>query len=185
MKSIGIDVFKYKKGGFAPKINGYQTWYKNNVVDIISKKYPYYSSGYPVAHPCKKEVNGIELYINQSPTTIVELHNKITQQYNSQIGKKDKNNKLIIKSIEYATLHNINIEDLDTNQIIRVVNEYAKSEYLKENVPEGTEIYLKHECSECSTYFMGEHRCSCGNRRICITVEGDIIDGFFYYPEGY
>jgi len=185
MKSIGIDVFKYKKKGFFTQPNGYQTWFKNNVVDIISKKYPYYSSGLPVAHPCKKEVDGIELYCNQSPTTIVELYSKITSQYNLQIKEKNKNNKLFIKSIEYATLHNIDIEDLDTKQVIRVVNEYAKNNYLKENVPSGTEVYLKHGCDECTTYIMGEHRCLCGNRRIDIIVEGDIIDGFYHYPEPY
>jgi len=185
MKSIGIDVFKYKKKGFFTEKSGYQSWYKNYVVDVISKKYPYYNSGYPVAHSGTKKVNEIELFCNQSPTTIIELYDKISRQYNTKLNEKNKNNKLLIKSIEYAAQNNIDIEELETDQIIRVVNEYAKNQYLKENVPDGTEIYLKHECSECSTYFMGEHRCSCGNRRICITVEGDIIDGFYYYPEGY
>lgn len=185
MKSIGIDVYKYKKKGFFTEKNGYQTWYANNVADIISKKYPYYSSGLPSTHTGKKEVNGIELYCNQSPTSLIELYDMITRQYNSKIKDKNKNNKLLIKSIEYASLNNIDIEDLNTDQIVRTVSEYAKNKYLEENVPNGTEIYLKHACSECSTYIMGERRCSCGNRRISIVVEGDIIDGFYYYPEPY
>ena len=185
MKSIGIDVYKYKKKGFFLEKNGYQTWFTNNVINIISKKYPYYSSGVPVTHTGKKEVNGIELYCNQSPTTIIELYDKITKQYNTKINEKNKNNKLLVKSIEYASINNIDIEDFPPDVIIRVVAEHAKAQFLKENIPDGTEVYLKHGCDECSTYIMGEHRCSCGNRRIDIVVEGDIIDGFYYYPEPY
>lgn len=180
--SKGIDPYKYKN---ILKRNGYQTWYQNNIVKVISDKYPYYSYGLPNAHPGKKEVNGIELYCNKSPTTIVELYDMITRQYNNKMNEKNKNNKLLIKSIEYATLHNIDIEDLTSDQIISTVCEYAKDEYLKENVPNGTEVYLKHACNECNTYIMGERRCSCGNRRIDIIVEGDIIEGFYYYPEPY
>lgn len=181
--SNGVDPFKYK--GILSRRNGYQAWYQKNVVEVISNKYLYYSSGVPVAHSGSKEVNGVELFCNQSPTTIVELYDKILGQYNSKIKEKNKNNKLLIKSIEYATLHNIDVEDLTTDQIIYRVSDHAKQEYLEENLPDGTEVYLKHGCDECSTYIMGERRCSCGNRRISIVVEGDIIEGFYYYPEPY
>lgn len=180
--SNGIDPYKYKN---ILKRNGYQSWYQKNIVDVISKKYPYYSYGMPVAHSGSKEIDGVKLFCNQSPTNIVELYDKIIGQYNSKIKEKDKNNKLLIKSIEYATLHNINIEDLTSDQIIYTVSEYTKEKYLEENLPDGTEVYLKHGCDECSTYIMGERRCSCGNRRIDIIVEGDIIEGFYYYPEPY
>lgn len=40
-----------------------------------------------------------------------------------------------------------------------------------------------HEC-ECESYLLGDHRCSCGNRRICVTVES--FDGkFFLRTEAY
>lgn len=74
---------------------------------------------------------------------------------------------------------------MSSEQIIDKVNEYAKDKYLKENVPDGTEIYLKNICNECDTYIMDERRCSCGNRRIDIIVEGNIVDGFCHYPEPY
>jgi len=183
MKSIGIEIYKYKRDGYTK--NGYQSWYANNIVNVISRKYPYYNFNIPTAHTSEKEVNGIKLYCNKSPTNIVELYDKITDQYNSKIKLKDKNDKLLIKSIEYATLNNINIEDLSSEQIIDKVNEYAEDKYLKENVPDGTVIYLKHICNKCNTYIMGEKRCFCGNRRIDIIVEGNIVDGFCHYPEPY
>lgn len=183
MKSVGIEIYKYKRDRYTK--NGYQPWYAKNIVEVISKKYPYYSISFPTAHMAEKVVNGINLHCNKSPTNIVELYDTITNQYNRKIKEKENNNKLLIKSIEYATLNNINIENRSTDQIINIVNEHAKEKYLKENLPDGTEVYLKHACYECDTYIMGERRCSCGNRRIDIIIEGNIVDGFYYYPEPY
>jgi hypothetical protein len=185
LKSVGIDVYKYKTKGFFKEKSGFQSWFQKNIADEIYKKYPYYHNSIPYAHMGEKEVNGVKLYNNQSPTTIVELYDKISWQYKSKIREVSKADKLLIKSIEYAAKHNIDIEDLPPKEIIKYIDEVAKDNYLKEELPDGTEVYLKHACDECSTYIMGERRCSCGNRRISITVEGDLIEGFYYYPEPY
>jgi hypothetical protein len=185
LKSTGIDPYKYKVKGFFKETSGFQAWFKKNIADEISKKYPYYHNTMPYGHPTKVTVNGVELWNNQSPTTIVELHEKITWQYNSKIREVQKVDKLLVKSIEYATKNGINIEDFEPKDVISIVSEHAKDQYLKEECPDGTEVYLKHACYECSTYTMGERRCSCGNRRISISVEGDLIDGFYHYPEAY
>ena len=185
LKSKGIDVYKYKTKGFFKEKNGYQAWFKKNIADVISNKYPYYSSDIPTAHMTTVKVDGIELYNNQSPTNIVELYDRVTWQYNSKKRELEKIDKLLIESVKYAAEHGIDIDDLSHKDIISTVDEFAKSEYLKENVPDGTEVYLKHGCYECSTYIMGEHRCSCGNRRVYIEVEGNIIEGYYHYPEAY
>jgi hypothetical protein len=185
LKSAGIDPYKYKTKGFFKEKSGYQTWFQKNIADEISKKYPYYQHTLPYAHMTEVTVNGVKLWNNQSPTTIVELYDRITHQYNSKIREVNKNDKLLVKSIEYAAKHDIDIEELSPKQIIDYVNGVAKNNYLKEEIPDGSEVYLKHGCDECSTYIMGERRCSCGNRRISIVVEGDLIEGFYYYPEPY
>jgi hypothetical protein len=185
LKSVGIDVYKYRTKGFFKEKSGYQSWFQKNIADEISKKYPYYRNSLPYAHMSEVIVDGVRLWNNQSPTTIVELYDRITQQYKSKIREVNKNDKLLVKSIEYAAKHEIDIEDLNPKQIIDYVADIAKDNYLKEELPDGTEVYLKHACDECSTYIMGERRCSCGNRRISIEVEGDIIEGFYYYPEPY
>jgi ribosomal protein L21 len=185
LKSKGIDVYKYKTRSIFKEKNGYQAWFSKNIVDVISRKYPYYHNSIPTAHMTNVEVDGVNLYNNSSPTNLVELYDRITWQYNSKIKEVKKVDKLLVKSIEYATKYNIDIDDLQHKDIIDIVSEHAKEEYLKENVPTGSEVYLKHECYECSTYMMGEHRCSCGNRRIYVTVEGDLIEGFYHYPEAH
>jgi hypothetical protein len=185
MVSKGIEIFKYKKKGFFTEKNGFLPWYKKNVVDEITKKYPYYSSGVPYIHMESKEVNGVDLYNNQSPTDILQLFDRITHQYKIGISKLNKSNKLLIKSIEYASKFEIDIDELNTKEIIEVVGEEAKRRYLEEELPEGSEVHLKHACYECNSYIVGERRCSCGNRRIDIQVEGDLLEGFYHYPEPY
>jgi hypothetical protein len=185
LKTAGIDVNKYKSGKLFREKNGYQSWFDKNVVDIISAKYPYYRNTIPTAHPSSMEVDGVTLSNNQSPTNIVELYDKIINQYKYKIKEVNKTDKLLIKSIEYASKNNLDIEDMSPKDIIYTVAEAAKENYLADNVPVGSEVYLKHECYECNTYIMGEHRCSCGNRRISIVVEGSLIDGFYHYPEAY
>lgn len=185
MKYIGIEVFKYKGRGFNTKRNGYLSWYEKNVVDKISEQYPSYSNSIPTAHMGSREINGIEIYNNQSPTNLVQLYNKIKREYNSKLRELNLVSQKLIKSIEYATRHDIPIEGLTEKEIIRNVHEIAESIYLSEEAPDGTLVNLSGECSECSEYIVGEHRCSCGNRRISIAVEGNIVDGFYFYPEGY
>lgn len=183
MKSIGIDVYKYKKSGIIPTKNGYQAWFKTNVADKIALQYPSNNRTMPYAQMGSKEVDGVTLSNNQSPINIVDLHGRLVHQYNSKKSQVDKTDKLLVKAITYATLHEIDIDDLTPKQIIMVVDEQAKENYLKENVPVGTELHLKNECNECSSFTRGEHRCSCGNVRIQITVEGDLIDGYYHYTE--
>lgn len=185
LKSKGIDVYKYKRKGFFREKNGYMAWFRNNITKEIEKKYPSYRGSIPTAHFGEYEIDGIRVTNNQSPTNIVELYDRIKRQYHNKKEEELKNNKLLVKSIKYAEKHDIDIEYLNSKEIISVVADYAKDKYLEEHVPDGSKIYLKHECDYCDTYIVGERRCSCGNRRIHIVVEGNLIDGFYHYPEGY
>jgi hypothetical protein len=137
----------------------------------------------PTAHSRVLELDGVRLSNNKSPTQLTELHSNLVAQYKHKMNELNKANKLLIKSIEYATQHSIDIEDLDTKSIIRTVEEHAIEAYREEHIPDGTEIRLKSECYECNVYIVGNHRCECGNRRIGVTVEGSILDGFYHYPE--
>lgn len=185
LEEQGIDPRKYKKKGFFKEKNGYQAWFKNNVVEPIVKKYPNYYGSIPTPGMDKVEVDGCVLWNNKSPIDIVELYDKIKHQYEEHQRKVRKNNILLVRSIEFASKHNIDIEGLEPNDIIALVHEEAVKQYKEEQLPVGTEIYLKHLCDNCSSYFVGERRCSCGNRRIQIIVEGNIIDGFYHYPEAF
>ncbi|MCH4866833.1 hypothetical protein [Bacillus sp. 1006-3] len=183
LSGFGIDVYKYKRSGFQTQRNGYQAWYTKNIVDAIAVKYPRYINRIPTAHMEVKEVNGITLSNNQSPTNLVELYDTVTWQYRAKSREANKADRLLVKSIECAVKHSLGIQDLTPKEIIEVVDEFAKDRYREENVPVGSELHLKNECYGCSTYVVGESRCSCGNRRISIVVEGNLLDGYYHYPE--
>ncbi|WP_460271550.1 hypothetical protein [Bacillus sp. NEAU-Y102] len=179
MQSLGIQVKKYNRRSVVPKFTGYVPWFKKNVLDELDKKYPSCNCDKPYAHMCEKEVNGVKLYNNQSPTNLVQLYDRITWQYNRKIKEVSKADKLLVKSIQYAAENGIDIEGLSPKDIVKAVDEVARDKY-REEIVTWEEVDLKHGCSECNTYVMGEHRCSCGNARISISIEGDILDGFYY-----
>ena len=95
--------------------------------------------------------------------------------------KSDRQIRLVAKAMELAAKWDISSKDND--ELISYVTDRAKEEYLKENFPNGTEVYLKHACDSCSEWTVGEYRCSCGNRRIYLHCEGNILDGFDAWPE--
>ena len=46
----------------------------------------------------------------------------------------------------------------------------------------GTE--MECDCDECGTWIVGEHRCTCGNRRVTLASDGD-FEGMYFYAECY
>ncbi len=51
-----------------------------------------------------------------------------------------------------------------------------------ENYDDGTEMEIKC-CDYCSSWEVGSHRCSCGNRRMSLSIDGDFFNGFYAYGE--
>lgn len=97
--------------------------------------------------------------------------------------KKEEDEKLrkLASAVELSKIYNISETDYGTNEeLFGCINEVAREEYIKENYPDGTEMNIKC-CSECSEWEIGEHRCSCGNRRMYLDVYGDFFEGFEAY----
>lgn len=104
-------------------------------------------------------------------------------QYNDE--QRIKNDQKIVKSVEFCKANNISTDNMTADHIYAVANEAAKDKWCDENLPpDGTGVDISC-CSECSIWVSGQKRCSCGNRRVGWTVEGNIIDGFYSYPEAY
>jgi len=174
-----------KYGRNIVKPTGYIAWFNKNIKMVISNRFPYYSQGIPNMHPKTVIKDDIKLDITCSPTTLIEGYDRLSNQYKNGQSKKYAKNKLFIESVKYATENGIDIEDYDEKSIIQIVDNHAKGKFLEDNYPDGTEVYLKHVCYECNTWVVGERRCSCGNRRVRLEVEGNLLDGYLAYPEGY
>ncbi len=96
--------------------------------------------------------------------------------------KEDRQLRKIAKAMElYASLGLT--EPYTTNdELIEMVNEPAQEAWVKDNYPNGDEMMIKC-CDSCSTWTIGDHRCSCGNRRMYLSVDGDFFEGFTAYAE--
>ena len=113
--------------------------------------------------------------------TLLEEVRKIRE---NDVRKKTSENKTKENFKVYMTyaIEN-NIRPDSPEDLVECCNEHAREFFREENFPDGTEVYLKHGCDECSDWTVGEHRCSCGNRRISLCIEGNLIDGFYGFPE--
>lgn len=72
---------------------------------------------------------------------------------------------------------------LDDEMILEKVREANKQEYIDTHYSDGTEMHIKF-CDECSTWHVGSHRCSCGNCRCYLEVDGSIGNWYAYAMNG-
>lgn len=103
----------------------------------------------------------------------------------AELEKSDERIRLVAKAMELAAKYEIANDQWKTNdELISLVTERAREEYLEEAYEEGYEFNIKC-CDSCSAWVYGEHRCRCSSRRMSLTTEGDILNGFSSYPEAY
>ncbi|MGL4759044.1 MAG: hypothetical protein ACRCXZ_06920 [Patescibacteria group bacterium] len=138
-----------------------KAWYKNILLEIQTH-HSYCASIYDITG-CR---------------SLLELYNQV-QIYNNQKKKGQK----ILEEAKKVLL----IDDISDLDLIEKATNQVKSKWLLENYKEGQECLLDDNYCECEKWFYGEHRCSCGNRRISFTVEGalDDIQSFYLKVEPY
>lgn len=184
MKNAGIDIYKWKTTKGKLEKNGYKGWFNTNVIKELDRIYGYFTPSIPKYVNVGKVVNGIKVNLSVRAIYLLEGYDEIVAQIkNAEPVKKE--NKLLEASINYANKNNIDISGLSDNKTVNKVNEIARENFLKEEYPDGTVVELDGECGYCETYVVGERRCECGNRRIAITVDGNLLSGFYCYPEVY
>lgn len=101
--------------------------------------------------------------------------------------KREYEHTLTLKSTEDRRLEqytimavHLGVFNLDKKKMIDAVEEIKQAEWVAKNYPEGTEV--EHDsCDECSTWTYDYDRCSCGNRRMYLQVNGNAVDGYYAY----
>lgn len=97
--------------------------------------------------------------------------------------RKIQESKGLVESISYLNEKNIPIDGFTPEQIINLAEENRREKYIADNYPNGT-IMDHSYCDNCSDWTIGERRCSCGNRRMNLVVEGKYPD-YYAYAEAY
>lgn len=184
MKSAGIDIYKWKTIKLKREKNGFKGWFNTNVVKELDRIYGHLTPSIPKYVNVSKDVNGVKVSLSIRAIYLLEGYDEIIAQIESAKPAK-KENIVLDASVDYANKNNIDILGLSDNEIINKVDEIARENFRKEEYPDGTVVELDSECDYCETYVVGERRCECGNRRIAMTVDGDLLSGFYCYPEGY
>ena len=100
--------------------------------------------------------------------------------------RKIRESKELVESITYLREQNISVDGLTPERIIDLAEDSRRQKWIAENYPDGTE--MTHKCCDyCSDWTVGEHRCSCGNRRMNLVVEkaryGE--NEYYAYAEAY
>lgn len=98
-------------------------------------------------------------------------------------AKEDKELQKIAVAITILSESGENIPD-NNSLLVGKANSIKKEEFIRKNFPDGKELEIKC-CDFCDSWVVGEHRCSCGNRRMELTIEGNFLDGFYGYPSAY
>lgn len=96
----------------------------------------------------------------------------------------EKNDKLLVASIAYLSKHDPDGEwkEKGAEAIINRAWALASNAFVEEKYPDGTEVDVDDNICECESWTVGERRCSCGNRRMYLEIEGDLLNGFWAYP---
>jgi len=126
-------------------------------------------------------VNGNRVRSNCSPVTLLQLV-KLGRQHKA---KKNKRDEEYIASIKYLVSNGVDVDvNSDRSEIISDAYDLYASKLREEKYPDGTELDIDI-CDECDIWVVGDHRCSCGNIRVELISEGNIVDGIYFYPSRY
>lgn len=126
-------------------------------------------------------VNGERVRSNYSPVTLLQLV-KLGRHHKE---KKNKRDEEYIASIKYLLSNGVDVDvNSDRCEIISDAYDLYTSKLREEEYPDGMELDIDI-CDECNVWIVGEHRCSCGNIRVELVSEGNIVDGIYFYPSRY
>ena len=165
--------------------NSRKAWFRNNIYLELQKNYRKLAPEYPIYECWDKKYtlnSGIQVQLTNYLYSLVEIKKYLKNQIESKLKFMPSNTKVSLYQ-NYANQHNIELPFISSAvEIIKTVEKVAKERYLKENYPDGTTIDLEGNCSECNEYVVGDSRCSCGNIRVHLEIDGNALTGYFVNP---
>lgn len=171
-KSLGMKCYKYKKFGLT-KTGVYKEF--KALTDALQWKFPKFPD-YPNPYSLKYKN---EEY-RSSGSTLVEKVKYIKEQIKRADNIANLKNKEYLLAASLASKYNISLDD---PLLLEKVREANKEEFIQKEFPIGTAVHIKC-CDECSTWYVGDHRCSCGNCRMYLDVDGSINNWYAWGQNG-
>lgn len=170
-ESLDIPTYKTSKYG---KVIGEYKEFKAMLKALDAKIITWEKRDKPSPHVII--VDGEEMRSSRSPVTLMGL----VKQIRERIARKKAAERTVTKeqllAASMAAQYGIDVNDPDLVQKVRAKDQ---ERWVEENYPNGTEVDIDC-CDFCDTWTVGEHRCSCGNRRMYLDVSGGIRDWWAY-----
>ena len=171
---IGMPTYKTSLYG---KITGSYKEFKA-VLKQIDAKFPSYNPNITVPKVGGYVDGDTKISVNYGGSIACSIN--VVKDKLEYLTKQD-NNKTKLFQASVAKAESFGVNPMDSN-VVELVQGVAEARFIAEEYPDGQLMDIDC-CSECDTWIIGEHRCSCGNRRMYLTVEGNILDGFYAYAE--
>jgi hypothetical protein len=93
--------------------------------------------------------------------------------------KSDKELRKLALAVELAKKYQISYST--NEELFKSIEEIERENFRNKEYPDGKEVDISC-CQECSSWTVGNHRCSCGNRRMYLDIEGNFMDGYYGNP---
>lgn len=160
-------------------------WYKTLLSKLPSPPSNFQFVNVPTVVPSSKpvKINGFEISINRY-ISLSEAHEYIHTRIEREYKANERRNLLIAESYKFINENKIPFSGTPDNAI-GIANKIAGEKWMKEEHPEGSLLNISDNICECEVYLIGEKKCSCGNRRISVNIEGDIVHGFYLNTEAF
>lgn len=129
-----------------------------------------------------KDINFIDESISNIINKVHRLVDGVIKHVSRRDARKEKNNKLFRKAIEIAIRDKVNYGEMSDEDLIKHIIELEENKHLESRHGETIDF---DQCDDCDKWTVGERRCSCGNRRVSLELDGNLIDGFYSYPQAY
>lgn len=163
----------YKKSPRSGKVIGEHKEFKAilKAIDIKCGRFP---RQMPFPHEIR--VCGENYRSHKSPVTLTELVAMGKDHRRLKLEREQRSKADFAKAAALASTYGISLDDPDLyNKVVAADREAFR----EKNYPEGTDV--DHSCCDtCSSWTVGDHRCSCGNRRMSLTIEGNIGNWYAY-----
>ena len=123
--------------------------------------------------------------VSKSPSTLMEVWDGARRlQGHWEIQQSSKTNEEAVL-MGMATKLGVDPAGFESvASFLIAVQEAAQDAWVQENYPNGTEVDIDC-CYHCDTWEVGDNRCSCGNRRVYLDIQGNVVTGFYAYPQGH
>ncbi len=110
-------------------------------------------------------------------------------QVAQQSSRMIKAREVLLRKFQEDPTANANLGELlvsgSEERVVSKAEGILRKEWIAEQYEDGDEVHIDC-CDDCSLWVIGEHRCSCGNRRMNLESYGSFLDGTgCAYPAAY